>query len=284
MRTSYTPPFPCPRRRRRSLPRQAAVVAALAVLAVACSTSGSSGDDADEIAGCKIEAQTSCPNANLADAHLSGANLSGSDLSGVDLSGANLSGANLSGAILIGATATDANFTRANLSHADLEDANFDGSNLTEANLSGINFEGFTFEGSLRCHTIRADGSEDNEGCPPDADGGSGGVTTTTAASGGDSGAASCSAAALGGAYNAQRGTNPGVPDARLDDVGFACGGRGNEWAVVQLPVGGRTANLMKVGGGWRLVGIGRGRLCEGGIPGDLCTQLWDEIPTAPSA
>lgn len=86
--------------------------------------------------GCRIEASTECPNANLAGADLSRVDLSKANLRGANLTGANLSGAKLREAVLAGASLASANLTGTDLSAADLTGAAVKGANLSGAELA----------------------------------------------------------------------------------------------------------------------------------------------------
>lgn len=80
------------------------------------------------VGNCKVEANTSCANANLAGQNLSlrvlsganfrNANLAGANLDQTDLRGADLSGANLQGASLVGTQLQGAKLDGADLSRA----------------------------------------------------------------------------------------------------------------------------------------------------------------------
>ena len=92
------------------------------------------------IAGCRIEPNTRCPGANLAEA---------------DLSGANLEGAYLQDAILRGAILRGVNLRGARLSAADLSWVNLSGADLSGAVLRGVRF----------CGTTMPDNTVRNDGC-----------------------------------------------------------------------------------------------------------------------
>ena len=181
------------------------------------------------------------------------------------------------------------------MSDATIDGANFNGSNLTGANLSGATYnDQTTFENTVRCNTTRADGSLDTDSCteggastppsstPPTTAAG-GGTTTTTAGGGGTTttagggGQISCSAQAIGDAYNA-RGGSPQIAANQISLVGFACGGAGDAWAVGRL--GSTSWVVQNESGRWAFKGQGTGEYCGGGIPQDLCTSLWGQIPT----
>lgn len=250
-------------------------------------------DSKEEVNGCTIEPGTECEGADLRSANLSGVDLSGADLANADLTEANLTEADLSSADLSGATLESANLSQANLSHANISGANFTGANLTGTNLSGATYDDDTsFDNTIRCNTTRADGSTDDASCeegggstPPSSapqttttttGGGGGGGSTTTTTSGGGGGTGVCSSTALAQAYNAS-GASPQIPQDQFGLVGYACGAPGDEWAVARL--GSTSWVSERASGGWSVKATGTGRLCEGGIPSDLCSSLWDEIP-----
>ena len=142
----------------------AALSLSLALVALASACGGSDGPE--NVNGCEIQAETSCPGVDLSDADLEGADLSGADLSGATLDGTNLSDANLS----------EANLTDAQISDADLSDADLTGATLEGAMLSGTNLDGATL-----CGTIRTDGTTDDSSCPASSD-----TTDTTETTGTD--------------------------------------------------------------------------------------------------
>jgi len=131
------------------------LVGGLLLMVAACGGGGTKS-----VGDCKIEANTSCPNADL----------NGSDLSGQDLTGSNFSGADFENADL-----SDANLTEANLTNARIVNTNMQDTNLTRTNLSGATIEGTNLSGATRCGTIRTNGTVDDTDCPP-----SGGTTTTS--------------------------------------------------------------------------------------------------------
>jgi Pentapeptide repeats (8 copies) len=118
------------------------------------------GSGTKSIGGCKIEVNTSCPNADFRGTDLSNQDLTGADLSGADFTNADLSGANL---------------TEANLTNSRITNTNMQNTNLTRTNLSGATITGTDLTGATTCGTIRTNGTIDDTDCPP-----SGGTTTTT--------------------------------------------------------------------------------------------------------
>jgi hypothetical protein len=146
--------------------RLSLLVAALSLALVALASACGGSDGPETVNGCEIQAETSCPGADLSDADLEGADLSGSDLSGATLDGTNLSDANLS----------EANLTEAQISDADLSDADLTGATLEGATISGTNLDGATL-----CGTIRTDGTTDDSSCPASSD-----TTDTTETTGTD--------------------------------------------------------------------------------------------------
>src|SRR5206468_6132364 len=69
------------------------------------------GSGTKSIGGCKIEVNTSCPNADFRGSDLSNQDLTSADLSGADFTNADLSGANL----------TEANLTNSRVINANME-------------------------------------------------------------------------------------------------------------------------------------------------------------------
>lgn len=136
------------------------VVALLLLGGVLLTLAACGGSGTKTVGGCKIEMNTSCPNADL----------NGSDLSGQDLTGANFSGADFTDADLSGANLTEANLTNARIVNTNMQDTN-----LTRTNLNGATIEGTDLAGATTCGTIRTNGTIDDTDCPP-----SGGTTTTS--------------------------------------------------------------------------------------------------------
>jgi uncharacterized protein YjbI with pentapeptide repeats len=98
------------------------------------------------INGCRIEPNTSCPDADLGGVDLRDASLNAANLRGATLRRATLLRADLRRAILSGANLTLANLRNAKLGGSDLSGADLSGADLSGAVLSGANLSGATFD------------------------------------------------------------------------------------------------------------------------------------------
>lgn len=119
----------------------------------------------------KLLDQDKCGQCNLAGAILDGKDLSAAKLPGANLFAADLENANLTKADLDGSNLMGADLEGANLSGADLHGAKLSGAILTDANLTGANLRQALvgqaiFQGARLCHTVMADGTTRNNGCP----------------------------------------------------------------------------------------------------------------------
>jgi hypothetical protein len=209
------------------------------------------------IGTCQIQANTSCPGANLAGANLKGVNLSGANLSQGNLTGTDLAGANLSNTNLAGA-----NLTAAVLTGAMLTNTNMAGANLTQANFKGANISGINDTGATQCETVRNDGSVNNSSCPPPSTVTTSKTTSTTAA-----GTTPLNLPCTGQpglfltVYQSQAdnfGVAPNVVSATtlVPDQDPACSSDG--WATQRLtnPDGAFVAVYTATSGGWQLVSV----------------------------
>jgi len=128
---------------------------------------------AKEINGCRIEPDTQCPGADLANADLGAITAGGhhvarraADLSGGNFRGANFEGAYMARAELAGADLSNANFRGTNLHQSSLYEANMSGADLTEADLSFADMDDAVTDGAIFCRTTMPDTSVNNSGCP----------------------------------------------------------------------------------------------------------------------
>ena len=125
-------------------------------------------DTVPVINGCKLEAETACPGADLGAADLSNLNLRGADLRGSNLTGAtlnhtNLRGANLNGAKLDNATGYRLQLYRASLRGAKVRNATLPGlqgeslfaqeADFTGTDISGAYFAFSRFSGATLADT-----------------------------------------------------------------------------------------------------------------------------------
>gem|GEM_PF-5473125 len=117
----------------------------LSALAFATSQPAPEVDDdaATVIAGCRIEPDSQCPNADLR-----GADLRNQDLTRMNLSGANLAGADLRHAKLDLANLQQAQLNGADLTRASLQQANLRGADLSGAKLVAIQAWGLFAQGA----------------------------------------------------------------------------------------------------------------------------------------
>lgn len=158
---------------RRSVQIAAVAVLAGSALAVAGCGSDSSDDNSGAsttVNGCEIAPDTQCQNADLSGVVLDGDDANGGDFTGADFSGAELTNVNLS----------QANLTMASFEGASLDGVDMSGANLTQANLTGATLSDVNLDGSVRCGTVRTDGTIDDDSCPPSG----GGTTESTTAEG----------------------------------------------------------------------------------------------------
>ena len=208
------------------------------------------------IGTCPIQADTSCPGANLAGAKLQGANLIGGNLSEANLTGANLAGANLTNTNLAGA-----NLTAAVLTGATLDSTNLAAANLTQANFTGATISGINETGATQCETIRNDGSVNNSSCPPPSTVTTSKITSTTASTTPVNLPCAGQPNLFLTVYQSQAdnfGVAPNVASATtvVPNQGPACSSDG--WATQRLtnPDGGFVAVYTATTGGWQLVSV----------------------------
>ncbi len=268
--------------------------AAFVLVAAAC-TSGSNSSKSSttktkKIGSCVIKARTSCPGADLRFADLEGVNLTGADLTGADLTGADLSDANLTDSVLSGATIVNANAKGVSFRAATMKATNLTGTDLTDADFRGATIVDDNLLGTIRCRTIRTDGTIDNTSCPgpvvsttttkPGTTTTRHAVTTTTRPAPTPTTAApapaACTSAAVYSGYVATWGTPRG---SVVQALPLCSGGYASQ--IITVTYGGTASDQFSVfqssGSNW----IGKGT----DIAADavaLCTSL--SIPPAVSA